>query len=67
MTPPDMPTEDEKLEAALASPLFVDAFLAALQDDEDDEAVYGWVSETREPNVSDRDLDEQCSSSGAQI
>ncbi len=45
MSPPDLPTEDEKLEAALASPLFVDAFLTALQADENDEAVYGWMAE----------------------
>jgi hypothetical protein len=47
VTPPDPPSDDEtqKIEAALASPLFVDAFIAALQADDNDEAVYGWLAE----------------------
>jgi hypothetical protein len=50
VTPPDPPAEDEKLDAALASPLFVDAFIAALQADENDEAVYGWAAERSDPS-----------------
>jgi hypothetical protein len=48
VTPPDSPSEDEQrraVEAMLASPLFVDRFIAALQGDENDEAVYGWMAE----------------------
>ena len=54
MTSPGRPTDDElrtALAGTVSDPAVIEMFIAALQADENDEAVYGWMAEETERGI----------------